>query len=126
MEDYKDLTFSTFQLFIDESFAELKNFNVNDKWSQNFSDENQTIHNIICKIMNERYFTLYDNFGSPTPRPNHIYDIPTKTKILNPRKNSQAELKRKIIKIVCRLSFGLRYFRSMFEYLRRLKPNQTF
>ena len=31
MEGYKDLTFSTFQLFINECFAELKNFNVNDK-----------------------------------------------------------------------------------------------
>lgn len=96
MEGCKELTFSTFQLFIDESFAELKNFNVNDKWSQNFSDENQIIHNIICKVMSERYFTLYDNFGSPNPRPNHIYDIPTKTKILNPRKNSQAELKNQL------------------------------
>ena len=44
MEGYKDLTFSTFQFFINESFAELKNFNVNDKWNQNFSDENHTIH----------------------------------------------------------------------------------
>ena len=96
MEGYKDLTFSTFQLFINECLAELKNFNVNDKWNQNFSDENQIIHNVICKIMNERYFTLYDNFGSPNPRPNHIFDIPTKTKIVNPRKNSQAELKNQL------------------------------
>lgn len=36
------------------------------------------------------------NFGSPNPRPNHIYDIPTKTKIINPRKNSQAELKNQL------------------------------
>ena len=96
MEGYKDLTFSTFQLFINECLAELKNFNVNDKWNQNFPDENQIIHNVICKIMNERYFTLYDNFGSPNPRPNHIFDIPTKTKIVNPRKNSQAELKNQL------------------------------
>lgn len=62
MEGYKDLTFSTFQLFINESFAELKNFNINDKWNQNFTDEKQTIHNVICKITNKRYFTLYDKF----------------------------------------------------------------
>ena len=96
MSNYKDLSFSTYQLFIDEKYAELSDFNINQAWNEDFEDKYQTIHNVRCDIYKEKYFTLYDNFGSPIPRPDLIYDMPTKTKLVNPRKNTQAELKNQL------------------------------
>lgn len=94
MTNYKEIKFLTFQLLINDSYAESGIFEkVNEAWSRNFEDTNTTIHNVHCNYINNRYFTLYDNFGSPNPRPEHVYDKHTKTNILNPRSDYQAELK---------------------------------
>lgn len=96
MVEYKEINFSSYQLFIDEVFAELKILDVNEAWNEDYEDNRKTVHSIRCNIINDRYFTLYDNFGSPIPRPDKIYDVPTKTRINNPRKDSQAELRNQL------------------------------
>lgn len=94
MTNYKEVKFSTYQLLINDSYAESKFFEkINDAWSQNYEDVNLTIHNVKCNYVNNRYFTLYDNYGSPNPRPEHVYDKHTKMNVLNPRSDYQAELK---------------------------------
>lgn len=96
LENMKQLSFSTFQLFVGNTYAELENFKINDAWNQNFEDQYHTIHSVNCSLIENRYFTLYDNYGSPNPRPEKIYDIPTKRKLNNPRKNNQAELNKQL------------------------------
>lgn len=94
MTEYKEVKFTTYQLLVDESYAEAKLFEkINEAWNQDYEDEKGTIHNVRCAFKEGRFFTFYDNYGSPNPRPELIYDKQTKTKIINPRANYQAELK---------------------------------
>lgn len=94
MIEYKEVKFTSYQLLVNESYAEAKLFEkINEAWNQDYEDEKGTIHNVRCSFKEGRFFTFYDNYGSPNPRPELIYDKQTKTKILNPRANYQAELK---------------------------------
>ena len=98
MSEYKSIKFSAYQLIINEEYANLKHFeNINEAWNQDFEDnKTHIIHNVICKLKDEKYFLLYDNFGSPNPRPNKVYEINSKSKVSNPRSETQVELKRQL------------------------------
>ena len=60
VENMKTLSFSTFQLFIGNTYAELKDFNLNDAWNKDFEDQYHTFHSVICNFIHNRYFTLFN------------------------------------------------------------------
>ena len=96
MIEYKSIKFSAYQLIINEVFAKFEHFrHINETWNKDFEDnKTHIIHNVRCKSKDEKYFLLYDNFGSPNPRPDKVYDTDLKYKVLNPRTETQVELNR--------------------------------
>lgn len=85
------LSFSTFQLIINNDFVNFEDFevfkNINSK---NFHYDGKYAN--VNIELNDKYLWLFFQYGSPEPRAKNVIDIKTNKTQNNPRKETQAEL----------------------------------
>lgn len=114
---YKDLTFSSYLIIVDEKpldeAAFYKVFIADQEFEVNNNDTNYTI--TVSKV--DRFARLYIEYGNPFPRPDNVRNTETHQPEENPRQPNQYEPKQE---------FGLIHFHDSVLWLSNSKRKNFF
>lgn len=104
MRKNSNITFSAFQLIVDEKTPNIKEFL---EYQEEQYDTKENIYRITTQKIDNKYYWIYMEYGGELPYGEKVYDKEKSEILNNPRTKSQAELNKQLF---CLYDFELNTF----------------